>query len=41
MYDTGMWYLGGGRKETDRTQNRFCKIILQVPRFAANNVTEL
>jgi uncharacterized protein (DUF736 family) len=33
--------LGGGWKETGKIRSRFFKIILEVPRFSANNVAEL
>jgi hypothetical protein len=36
-----MWCLEGGWKEIDKIHSRFCKIILGVPRSAANNVAEL
>jgi hypothetical protein len=41
MYGIEMLGLYGGWKETDKTHSRFCKIILGIPRFAANNVAEL
>jgi hypothetical protein len=37
---TVYWGLDAGWKGTDKTHDRFCKTI-GVPRFAANNVTEL
>jgi hypothetical protein len=36
-----MWGLEGGWKEVDKIHIRFCKIILGMPRSAANNVAEL
>jgi hypothetical protein len=41
MYGIEMRVLYGGWKETDKMHGRFCKIILGVPRFAANNMAEL
>jgi hypothetical protein len=41
MYGIEMWALHGGWKEIDKIHSRFCKIILGVPRSAANNVAEL
>jgi hypothetical protein len=40
IYGIGMWGLDGGWKEIDTIHSRFCTI-LGVPRFTANNVTEL
>jgi hypothetical protein len=41
MYSIKMWGLDGGWEEIDKIHSRFCKIILGVPRFVANNVAEL
>jgi hypothetical protein len=41
MYGIEMWVIDGGWKEIDKIHSRFRKTILGVPRFAANNVTEL
>jgi hypothetical protein len=41
MYVIEMWGQDGGWKEIDKIHSRFCKIILEIPRSAANNVTEL
>jgi hypothetical protein len=38
MYGTEIWGLDGGGKEIDKIHCRFCKIILGVMRFAANNM---
>jgi hypothetical protein len=36
-----IWGLDGGCKEIDKIHSRFGTIILGVPKFAANNLTEL
>jgi hypothetical protein len=41
MYGIKMRGLDEGLKEIDKIHSRFCRIILGVPRFAANNVAEL
>jgi hypothetical protein len=41
MYGIEMWGLDGGWKEIDKIYSRFCKIILGIPRSAANNMAEL
>jgi hypothetical protein len=37
VYGIEIWGLDGGWKGTDKTHSRFCKIIIGVPRFSANN----
>jgi hypothetical protein len=41
MYGIEMWVLEGGWTEINKIHSRFCKIILEVPRSAANNMAEL
>jgi hypothetical protein len=41
MYCIEMWDLEGGWKQIDKIHSRFCKVILGMPRSAANNVAEL
>jgi hypothetical protein len=41
MYGIEVWDLEGGWKEIDKIHSIFCKIILGMPRSAANNVAEL
>jgi hypothetical protein len=41
LYDVGMWGLEGGLKENDEIQCKFCKKIIRVWRFAADDLAEL
>jgi hypothetical protein len=41
LYGVEIWGLEGGWKHIDRIHSKFCKVILGMPRSAANNVAEL
>lgn len=41
MYGAEIWGLEEGWKQTDTIHVRFCKNVLEIPRYAANGVAEL
>jgi hypothetical protein len=41
MYGVELWGLDEAWKEVDRIHGRFCKKILDLPRCAANGITEM